>query len=190
MSPARVGLHCLLLLALAPSAAAQDNPGFRAVSVVLPQGFDQAVYKGLVGNVLDVVPMDPSDRLDLQRTNAVVSNTLFGRSLAVLAGLSNPVLMVGGLVWGLWAAANIRPEKAGTKLAADPGRSGGAAATPERAVAHHDPSISIGDAFERGASGRIQLSSISAADPIAADHPRSPVIKIWLPQRAPMLSRQ
>jgi hypothetical protein len=76
-----------------------------------------AIYKGVVGKALDVVPMDPERRLVLQRTNAVVSNTLTGRSLSVWAGLTNPILLVGGLVWGLFAATHIKPD--GAKARAD-----------------------------------------------------------------------
>ena len=92
-------LPVLLLLAFAIAASAKDDPDSRAAARVSSQGLDQVVYKGLVGNVLDAIPMDPVKRVDLQRTNAVVSSTLSARSLAVLAGLSNPVLLLGGFVW-------------------------------------------------------------------------------------------
>ena len=105
----RTAFPLSLLLALATSASAQDDPRTLAAPGVFSQGLDQIVYKGVVGNVLDAIPMSPLDRLDLQRTNAVLSNTLFGRSLAVLAGLSNPVLLLGGFVWGMWGASQIKP---------------------------------------------------------------------------------
>lgn len=188
MSPRRLTLFpLLLLLALARSASAQDDQGSRAVPGGFPQGLEQTVYKGLVGNVLDAIPMDPSDRLDLQRTNAVVSNTLFGRSLAVLAGLSNPVLLLGGFVWGVWAASNIKPAEAGVKLAADPGQSGGAAATQERIVALLDRSSAVDDAPVNRVPEPVLVSSISAGDSEVAAHSPPRVIKIWLPQRSPML---
>jgi hypothetical protein len=66
------------------------------------------VYKGLVGKALDAVPMEPNERTALQRTSAVVSGTLTGRSLAVWAGLTNPIFLVAGLVWGLFSASNIK----------------------------------------------------------------------------------
>ena len=66
------------------------------------------VFKGVVGKALDAVPMDPEERVVLQRTNAVISSTMTGRSLSVWAGLANPILMIGGLVWGVFAASNIR----------------------------------------------------------------------------------
>ena len=87
------------LLAATP-ALAQDAP------TALPQLGD-VMQKGLVGKALDVVPMDPDERMVLQRTNAVVSGTLTGRSLAIWAGLAHPVLMAAGLIWGIYSALNI-----------------------------------------------------------------------------------
>ena len=186
MRPARLTLiPLLLLLALATSASAQDDPGFRPAPAVFLQGFDQVVYKGLVGNVLDAVPMDPSDRLGLQRTNAVVSNTLFGRSLAVLAGLSNPVLLLGGFAWGVWSAANINLAEAEMKLAANPGRSGGGAAANERASALLHRSSATVDAPVNAAPEHVLGVSNSAVNSEVPVPPRPHVIKIWLPQRPP-----
>ena len=93
---------CLLLPVVA-SAADESIPN----PVV-----GDVVFKGVVGKALDVVPMDPEQRLALQRTNAVVSNTLTGRSLSVWVGLTNPILLIGGLVWGLYAAYHIKPDGA------------------------------------------------------------------------------
>ena len=90
---------CLLLPV---AAGAEDAPRLPAVGDV--------IYKGVVGKALDAVPMDPEQRVVLQRTNAVVSNTLTGRSLSVWAGLTNPVLLIGGLVWGLLSAYNIKAD--------------------------------------------------------------------------------
>lgn len=87
------------LLAAVP-AWAQDAPK------PLPPLSD-VIHKGLVGKALDVVPMDPEERVALQRTSAVVSGTLTGRSLAIWAGLAHPVLMVAGLVWGIYSALSI-----------------------------------------------------------------------------------
>ena len=178
-----------LLLALAMSASAQADPGSRAVTGIFPREFDQAVYKGLVGNVLDAIPMDRSARLDLQRTNAVVSNTFLGRSLAVLAGLSNPVLLLGGFVWGVWAASNIKPAEAGMPLVADPGRSGGGANTQERTVALVGRSSAADDAPANNAPEPILVSALSAGDSGIAAVLRPHVIKIWLPQRSSTLLR-
>jgi hypothetical protein len=88
-------------LVLAIPARAEDPPQLPAVVV-------DVVYKGIVGKALDAVPMDPDQRVMLQRTNAVVSSTLTGRSLAIWAGLTNPLLLIAGLVWGIYAASNIK----------------------------------------------------------------------------------
>ena len=93
------------LLTATPAAVAQDAP------TSLPQLGD-VMHKGLVGKALDVVPMDPEERVALQRTSAVVSGTLTGRSLAIWAGLAHPVLMVAGLVWGIYSALNIHAAEA------------------------------------------------------------------------------
>jgi hypothetical protein len=91
---------CLLL---AIPARAEDVPQ-------PPPAVADVVYKGLVGKALDAVPMDPEKRATLQRTSAVASSTLTGRSLSVWAGLANPLLLIAGLVWGLFSASNIKAE--------------------------------------------------------------------------------
>ena len=40
----------------------------------------QALYKGVAGNLLELAPLDESDRLTLQRKSAVVCNHLSERS--------------------------------------------------------------------------------------------------------------
>jgi len=82
----------------------------RAAEAPPPVKIDDILYKGVVGKALDVVPMDPEQRAGLQRANAVVSNTIAGRSLSIWAGLTNPVLLIGGMAWGFFAASNIKPE--------------------------------------------------------------------------------
>jgi hypothetical protein len=177
----------LLLLALAAPAAARDDPGTPGASDVPPQGFEQFVYKGLVGNALDAIPMDPSKRLDLQRTNAVVGNTLMGRSLAVFVGLSNPVLLLGGFVWGVWAAANIKPANAGANPGADSIQSGADAVAPARLAALVDLSAAAEDPPPAASgTGPILLSSISTGVSDAADPSRPHVIRIWPTQRSPL----
>jgi hypothetical protein len=99
---------CLVL----PAAAGADN------ALKTPLAIPDAIYKGVVGKALDAVPMDPERRVLLQRTNAVASGTLTGRTLSVWAGLTNPILLVGGLVWGLFAASNIKANEAGPAPAA------------------------------------------------------------------------
>jgi hypothetical protein len=187
MLPLRVSFYSLmLLLALAGSASAQDA-GPRVLGDVFPQGFEQAVYKGVVGNVLDAIPMDPSKRLDLQRTNAVVGNTLLGRSLTVLAGLSNPILLVGGFVWGMWAASNIKPVKADVQLTAEANQSGRSAAAAGHIAALLDHASAPDDAPANRAPAPILVSSISAGYADASSYSSSRVVKIWLPQRSSTL---
>lgn len=96
---------CLLL---ATAARAQDAPQ-------PPPAVGDVVYKGLVGKALDAVPMDPGERMILQRTSAVVSGTLTGRSLTVWAGLTNPILLIAGLAWGLFSASKIKAAEANAK---------------------------------------------------------------------------
>jgi len=178
-----------LLLAFAAAASAQNHRDSLAGSGVFPQGFDQTVYKGLVGNVLDAIPMDASKRLDLQRTNAVVGNTLLGRSLAVLAGLSNPVLLLGGFVWGVWAASNIKPAATVSEPKADPSQPERVAATQARHIALLDHALRADNAAANSLPEPILVSSVSAEDLDAAALSRSHVLKIWLPQRAPSQRR-
>jgi hypothetical protein len=96
------------LLALPVCAWAQDATTDPAAAFEPAPEIDQRIYKGLVGNALDSLPMDPVDRVHLQRTNAVISNAFTGRSLAVLAG-GGPLLVLGGLIWGIWSASQINP---------------------------------------------------------------------------------
>jgi hypothetical protein len=182
-SPRPILFALFLLLAIAPAASAQDDAGSRAVSGDAPRELDQVLYKGLVGNVLDAIPMDPSKRLDLQRTNAVVGSAFLGRSMAVLVGLSNPVMLLGGLAWGVWAASNIRQEDIGMKLTAGPRQPGSDAATQEQAAALPAFSPAADDAAAISASRPILVSSISDAAALSQPH----VVKIWPTQRPPIL---
>ena len=175
----------LLLLASMSSASAQEDSAPRAAGAA-PQGFDQVVYKGLIGNVLDAIPMEPLDRLQLQRTNAVVSSTLLGRSLTVLTSLSNPVLLLGGLVWGMWSASNIKPEETALTPTADSRRSGsGTSAQP--AVALLDRSSATED-IAINAVEPVLVSAVST-DVGPATLPNPHVLKIWTTQRSSVLQR-
>ncbi|MBI4195846.1 MAG: hypothetical protein HY526_12295 [Betaproteobacteria bacterium] len=99
-------LAACLLLAVAVRAEDVPQP---------PPAVDDVVYKGIVGKALDAVPMDPGERVVLQRTSAVVSGTLAGRSISVWAGLSNPLLLIAGVAWGLFSASNINAAEAAAK---------------------------------------------------------------------------
>ncbi|HUP94499.1 MAG TPA: hypothetical protein VM164_06290 [Burkholderiales bacterium] len=102
--------NTVALLILTTSLAARGEvPEIKGEAPAQSKPLDQVLYKGVVGNLLDAAPIDPDRRVELQRTNAVVSSVFSGRSLAVLLGVANPVLMVGGLVWGIWSASKIKP---------------------------------------------------------------------------------
>jgi hypothetical protein len=77
----------------------------------------QVMYKGVVGNVLDAMPLDSDNRVQLQRLNAVVSSPLGARSLALALGIASPPLTVIGVIWGLWSASKIQAEKRADRLA-------------------------------------------------------------------------
>ena len=101
MSAFRCVILVLCLLAL--PARAQD------ASSVGPEVRD-VVFKGVVGKALDAVPMDAEHRVVLQRTNAVVSSTLTGRTLTVWAGMTNPILLIAGMAWGIFSASHIQTD--------------------------------------------------------------------------------
>jgi hypothetical protein len=107
----RATLAALLMVAIAiASAHAADDDAAAGTST---PPLHSMFYKGVIGNALEVVPLEPDDRVQLQRGSSVVSNTLTGRSLGVLLGLVSPVMTVSGFVWGLWSAANIKSPSGG-----------------------------------------------------------------------------
>jgi hypothetical protein len=122
-----------------------------------PSTAAQTVYKGVVGNLLDAVPLDPENRVQLQRFSAVVSSPLSGHSLAITLGIAAPPLMVIGLLWGLWSANQIQPAD----TVADRSRAGGsqnAAAAPHSIATQHDVT----------ARARMNATPKLAEDPAAA----------------------
>lgn len=76
--------------------------------------FDQVIYKGVAGNFLETLPIEADERVTLQRANAVISSPMTGRTLAVILGVSGPGFIIGGLIWGLWAALHIEAPKPDT----------------------------------------------------------------------------
>lgn len=70
----------------------------------------QVLYKGVVGNLLEAMPLEPENRVQLQRLNAVVSNPLSAHSLAVALGIASPPLVLVGLIWGFWSAKQIQTK--------------------------------------------------------------------------------
>jgi hypothetical protein len=95
----------LVLMSIAGSPAQEIE---RTPAPPASQPFEQMIYKGVAGNFLDTVPIDPEARVNLQRANAVISSPLSWRSVGILLGVANPAFLVGGLVWGIWSAANIK----------------------------------------------------------------------------------
>jgi hypothetical protein len=81
---------------------------------------DQVFYKGVVGNILEAMPLDPEQRVQLQRGNAIINNAFAGRSVALLLGIASPPLMIAGLIWGIWSAINIKSAPADTRTALVP----------------------------------------------------------------------
>jgi hypothetical protein len=104
----RTTVAAILIMTITAAPVRAEDGVFPLPEAPENSSVDQVIYKGVVGNLLEVVPLPVEQRLQLQRGNAVVSNTLTGRSLAVLLGLTSPVLMIGGLIWGIWSAANIK----------------------------------------------------------------------------------
>lgn len=97
-----------LSLLTAASAYGEET----APSAFKGQPISQTVYKGVIGTLLEEVPIEPEKRVDLQRGSTVISSTLSGRSLAIMLGVANPVLMAVGLAWGLFAASKIASARA------------------------------------------------------------------------------
>jgi hypothetical protein len=109
-----VVLAANLLIATAMPAQAGEATASRdertPLQVVVDRiASEDAIYKGLIGKALDAVPMDPEHRVTLQRANAVVSNTVAGRSIATWLGWTNPLLWVTGTLWGIISAQKIQP---------------------------------------------------------------------------------
>lgn len=72
-----------------------------------PSPTAQVIYKGIVGNLLEAAPLESEQRVQLQRMNAVLSNPLSARTIAIALGIANPPLMIAGLIWGLWSASQL-----------------------------------------------------------------------------------
>ena len=180
-----IELSILLSCAICASTAAADSDSRRRVAADAPdKEFDQIFYKGVVGNVLDGIPMDPAVRVNLQRTNAIVSNTLSGRSLAVLAGLSNPALLIGGIFWGVWAASKIEPKGDGTNAFSEPRLYDANIAPQHGLVASLDGPPDAQAAVVNRLLDAVSETPIATAESSRPPRVRSSVMKVWLPQRA------
>jgi hypothetical protein len=113
--------NCILVAAfvlLHGATVSAQPPDEEATTKRKAPATEQLMYRGIGGNILEAVPMEAEDRLRLQRLNAVLSSPISARSLAVALGIASPPLMLVGLVWGLWSAANIRPTQSGVQAVA------------------------------------------------------------------------
>ncbi len=81
------------------------------------RGLPDNVYKGVVGKVLDAMPLEPSTRTALQQANAVVSSTVSAHALGALAGFGGPLLTVAGLIWGVFSSRQIGAAATGDSKA-------------------------------------------------------------------------
>jgi LysM repeat protein len=126
-------------LAAGQVALYEQNASIAAEKPAEPAGvLPDIVYKGVVGKVLDAMPLDPSTRTGLQRANAVVGSAFTARSLGVLAGFGGPLLTVAGLIWGIFSSRHIDAAATGeskatgeTKPAGDPKPAGDAMQTAQ-----------------------------------------------------------
>jgi hypothetical protein len=181
----RVTVIAVVLLTFTHAVCAQEyvvpklapDQGPKLAADQEPKVDRQIMYKGVVGKVLDSVPMDPVKRAKLQRTNAVVGNTITGRSLAVLAGVSVPPLMIVGFIWGLFSASKIKPEESDAQADA---RADAESEQPPSVVINRS---SVLDPAVDTKPETITLIETSALLD-ATFTPHIPVIKLWLPQPA------
>jgi hypothetical protein len=109
-----------LMVLCAAVVYGQENSTDEAI--VAPSSAAQTIYKGFVGNLLDNVPLDSDNRVQLQRLNALVSSPFGARSLALALGIASPPLMVIGVIWGLWSASNIEAHPRAERAASAPQR--------------------------------------------------------------------
>ncbi len=142
---------------------------------------NQLIYKGVVGKALDSIPMDAEKRVKLQRTNAVVGNTATGRSIAILAGVSIPPLMLVGFFWGLFSASKIKPVETNKQNTLD--------ATTFTDNAPQEDLVALIDnspTDSRPSNAKSESNSLApastASDRTFAQH--VPTVKFWLPEGA------
>ena len=77
-----------------------------------PGPLSDIAYKGLVGKLLDAVPLESPTRTTLQQANAIASGSMTGRSVATMIGITNPLFAVAGFFWGLFSANRISSASA------------------------------------------------------------------------------
>jgi len=183
MVAARAVVYLAALIHVLPVRAfAQELEPAEDAPARLSQPAEQLLYKGMVGNVLDVLPIDPQVRVDLQRTNAVVSNTFLGRSLGVMVGIGGPVLIIGGLIWGMWAASRIRPVAADAQLPVPVSGSRhvtvAAELAPVAEVSGRKPGATGADVLH-DTEPEVRPLVVAEGEGATQHHP---VVRVWLPQ--------
>ena len=153
---ARAWLVLGLVFVHIPVASGEETPEPAAASVSQTA---QVIYKGVVGNLLEAAPLETEQRVQLQRMNAVLSNPLSARTLAVVLGIANPPLMIAGLIWGIWSASQIGSAPISTAAQSfKPTRAPALAdATPDALALY----VGIGSA-QPSASGSVHIASTSA----------------------------
>jgi hypothetical protein len=97
-------LHVTTATAQTPSAKTDPSAETRARPTA------EILAKGVIGSLLDSVPLAAEDRAQLQRLNAVVGSPFTARTLALTLGIASPPLMIVGLIWGAWSATQIKPK--------------------------------------------------------------------------------
>jgi LysM repeat protein len=83
------------------------DPASTSTTVAATEAMPDILYKGLVGKVLDALPLDASARTGLQQANAIIGSSFAGRTIAALTGVGGPLLTLAGLAWGLFSAQKI-----------------------------------------------------------------------------------
>ena len=91
----------------ATNTAIRPAPASTPTTAAAPETMPDILYKGLVGKVLDALPLDASARTGLQQANAIIGSSFAGRTLAALTGVGGPLLTLAGLAWGLFSAQKI-----------------------------------------------------------------------------------
>jgi hypothetical protein len=116
------GENALRLAAAARQLALYDQgAGFAPEKTPAPaRGLPEIFTKGVVGTVLDAVPIEAGTRTALQRANTIVSSAMTGRSLAAMTGIGGPILTIAGLLWGIFSSRQTEAaQSAQTKQPAD-----------------------------------------------------------------------
>jgi hypothetical protein len=153
-----------LVVLCAAVAYGQENSTEQAI--VAPSSTAQVIYKGLVGNLLDSVPLDSDNRLQLQRLNALVSSPLGARSLALALGIASPPLLIVGVIWGLWSASNIEAQPRAERAASAP-QLGARVAFDGQQIARGDGTLALQNKYVAANELAGMVGGAAASGPVA-----------------------